>query len=53
MMDYKNEYANLVGQMDRAISILENYAPGDPVIRKASDLLFNALQTAEERYLEG
>ena len=31
IMDYQKEYANLVGQIDRAITILENYAPGDPI----------------------
>ena len=53
MMDYKKEYASLMGQMDRAISILGNYAPGDPIIRRAVDLLFTAIQEAEEHYLEG
>ena len=48
MMDYQKEYASLVGQIDRAISILENYAPGDPIVRKAGDLLLSALQEAEE-----
>jgi hypothetical protein len=51
MMDYQKEYASLVGQIDRAISILENYAPGDPIVRKAGDLLLSALQEAEEHYL--
>lgn len=51
MLNYQKEYASLVGQIDRAISILEEYAPGDPIARKAADLLFHALQDAEERYL--
>ncbi len=51
MMDYQKEYASLVGQIDRAISLLENYAPGDPIVRKAGDLLLSALQEAEEHYL--
>ena len=50
-MNYQKEYAMLVGQVDRAISILENYAPGDPIVRKAGDLLISALQEAEERYI--
>lgn len=50
-MDYQKEYASLVGQIDRAISILERYAPGDPIIRKAGDLLLSALREAEEHYL--
>ena len=53
MMDYKKEYASLVGQMDRAISILESCAPGNPTVRRAVELLFSSLQEAEERYLEG
>ena len=48
MFVYKKEYANLIGQVDRAISILESYAPGDPIVRKAVCLLFSALQEAEE-----
>ncbi len=51
MMDYQKEYASLVGQIDRAISLLENYAPGDPIVRKAGYLLLSALQEAEEHYL--
>ncbi len=51
-MDYQKEYANLVGQIDRAITILENYAPGDPIVWRAGDLLLSALQEAEEHYLQ-
>ena len=50
-MDYQKEYASLVCQIDRAISLLENYAPGDPIVRKAGYLLLSALQEAEEHYL--
>ena len=50
-MDYQKEYATLVGQIDRAITILENYAPGDPIVRRAGDLLLSALQETEEHYL--
>ena len=50
-MDYQKEYASLVGQVDRAISILEHYAPGDPIVRKAGDLLLTALREAEEHYM--
>ncbi|MCI8656884.1 MAG: hypothetical protein HFF72_05505 [Oscillospiraceae bacterium] len=51
-MDYQKEYASLVGQIDRAISILENYAPGDPIVQRAGDLLLSALRDAEEHYLQ-
>ena len=43
-MNYQKEYAMLVSQVDRAISVLEYYAPGDPIVRKAGDLLINALE---------
>ena len=51
MFNYQKEYAGLIGRVDRAISILENYAPGDPVIRQTLSLLFEALQESEEHYL--
>ena len=51
-MNYQKEYANLVGQIDRALSILELYQPGDPIVRKAGDLLLAALRDAEEHYLQ-
>ncbi len=51
-MDYQKEYASLVGQIDRAISILERCEPGDPIIRKAGALLLAALREAEEHYLQ-
>ena len=51
-MNYQKEYASLVGQIDRAISILENYEPGDLIIRKAGDLLISALREAEEHYMQ-
>ena len=51
-MDYQKEYANLVGQIDRAITILENYAPGDPIVRRAGDLLLSALQEAVDHDLQ-
>ena len=51
-MNYQKEYASLVGQIDRAISILENYEPGDSIIRKAGDLLISALREAEEHYMQ-
>lgn len=50
-MDYEKEYAILVGQIDWAISLLEDYGPDDLVIRKAVKLLTTALQEAEERYV--
>ena len=51
-MDYQKEYASLVGQVDRAISLLENYAPGDPVVRTAGARLLTALREAEEQYVQ-
>ena len=50
-MDYQKEYASLVGQVDRALTLLESYAPGDPIVRKAGDLLLTALREAEEHYV--
>ena len=50
-MNYQREYAILVGQVDRAVCILERYAPNDPAARKAGQLLVSALREAEERYL--
>ena len=52
MFNYQKEYACLVGRVDRAISLLENYAPGDPIIHKAVTLLFEALRDSEDHYLE-
>ena len=52
-MNYQKEYASLVGQIDRAISVLEQYEPGDPIVRKAGDLLMRALRDAEEHYMTG
>lgn len=51
MFNYQKEYAGLVGRVDRAISILENYAPNDPIVHKTMVLLFEALQDSEEHYL--
>ena len=50
-MDYQKEYASLVGQVDRAVSILEQFEPGDLVVRKAGELLLSALHEAEEHYI--
>jgi len=50
-MNYQKEYAMLVGQVDRAIFILEQYAPDDPIVRRAGQVLVAALQEAEERYV--
>lgn len=50
-MNYQKEYAILVGQVDRAVYILEQYAPNDPAARKAGQVLVSALREAEERYL--
>ncbi len=51
-MNYQMEYARLVGQIDRTLTILEQYQPDDPVIRKAGELLLSALREAEEHYIE-
>lgn len=51
-MDYQKEYASLVGQVDRVISILETYEPGDAIVKKAGELLLAALREAEEHYIE-
>ena len=51
-MDYQKEYANLVGQVDRVISILETYEPGDAIVKKAGELLLSALREAEEHYIQ-
>lgn len=50
-MDYQKEYAILVGQVDWAISLLEQYGSDDVVVRKAVDLLTAALRDAEDRYI--
>ena len=50
-MDYQKEYASLVGQIDRALSILEQYAPSEVIVRKAGELLLSALHEAEEHYI--
>lgn len=50
-MDYEKEYAILVGQVDRVISLLEEYGGDDLVVRKAVELLTTALQEAEDRYI--
>ena len=50
-MDYQKEYSILVGQVDWAISMLEQYGSDDVVIRKAVELLTAALRDAEDRYI--
>lgn len=50
-MNYPKEYASLVGQIDRAISILELHEPGDPIVQQAVRLLHSALHEAEEHYI--
>ena len=50
-MNYQKEYAILVGQVDRAIFILEQYAPEDPMVQKAGLRLISALRDAEEHYV--
>ena len=50
-MNYQKEYAILVGQVDRAITILERFAADDPIVKRAGQLLVSALQDAEEHYM--
>ena len=50
-MDYQKEYANLVAQIDRVLSILESCAPADPIVKRAGELLLSALWEAEEHYI--
>lgn len=50
-MDYQKEYATLVGQVDRAISMLELCPSQDPVLRGVRQLLTDALLQAEERFI--
>ena len=49
-MNYQKEYATLVGQIDRAVSLLDQC--GDPAVERARELLIAALRSAEERYIE-
>ena len=51
-MNYQKEYAILVGQVDRALFILERYAHEDPAVRRAGQLLLTALQEAENHFIE-
>ena len=51
LLDYQKEYSILVGQVDWAISLLEQYGSDDVVIRKAVELLTAALRDAEDRYI--
>ena len=48
-MDYQKEYAILVGQVDWAISLLEQYSSDDVVIPKAVELLNTSLRDGEDR----
>ena len=50
-MNYQKEFAILVGQVDRAITILERFAADDLVVKRAGELLVSALQEAEEHYM--
>ena len=50
-MDYQKEYAILVGQVYRTLSLLEQYGAEEAMLRKAMELLTAALQDAEERYV--
>ena len=51
-MNYQKEYAILVGQVDRALFILEQYAQEIPAVRRAGQLLLDALLEAEAHFME-
>lgn len=50
-MNYQKEYAILVGQVDRAISLLERCAWDEPLAQRAGEVLVSALREAEEHYV--
>ena len=50
-MNYQKEYATLVGQVDRAICLLEQFPKSDPIVEAAGQVLLRALLTAEEHFL--
>lgn len=50
-LDYQKEYAILIGQIDRALSVLELCTPLDPFAFGAQQLLSNALLEAEEHFV--
>lgn len=51
-MNYRKEYATLVGLVDRAIAILEQREWLVDAADKAEHLLLSALHAAEARYME-
>ena len=51
-MNYQKEYAILVGQVDRALFILEQYAQVIPAVGRAGQLLLDALLEAEAHFME-
>ena len=51
-MNYQKEYAILVGHVDRAISVLEQFPEDDPLVRAAGQILLSALHEAEEQYMQ-
>ena len=50
-MNYQKEYAVLVGQVDKAVSLLELCAWDEPLVRRAADVLVEAIREAEEHYV--
>lgn len=50
-MNYQKEYATLVGQVDRAVSLLDQC--GESAVERVREILIDALRAAEERYIEG
>ena len=49
-MNYQTEYATLVGQVDRAVTLLDQC--GEDAVERAREILITALRSAEERYIE-
>ena len=49
-MNYQKEYATLAGQVDRAVSLLDQC--GESAAERVRKLLIAALRSAEERYIE-
>lgn len=50
-MNYQKEYAILVGQVDRAIALLEQFPQSDPIVLAAGQVLLSALLEAEEHFV--
>ena len=51
-MNYRKEYATLVGIVDRAITMLEQSSGRPEETERVGQLLVGTLQAAEARYME-